>query len=114
MTSLAEVMGAIVANQDLFDILTDAERATIAADHIRLDARAGQALYEETEQKTLDWMYKTKGIIWMDFPGTVLCRPGGGRFFLYLSRGDDGRWCWYYAWLEGGWCVGFPSAVLAS
>jgi hypothetical protein len=67
---------------------------------IRLDAKIGQALYEEKGQATLRWLYDTRGARWFECAGTVLRRSVGDRFFLYLYRIDDGSWGWDYRWLD--------------
>lgn len=86
----------------------------LAAGHIRLDARVGQALFEEKGHATLEWLYQTFGITWFELPGTTLRGADGLRYFLCLCRGDDGQWSWDYDWLGNGRDVKFPSAVLAS
>mgnify|MGYP001607482926 len=86
----------------------------IVAKHIRLDAKFGQALYEEKGQATLEWLFNTFGITWLEFPGTVLRSDGGNRCFLYLCRDGLGRWYWSYRWLGSVRGATSPSAVLAS
>ncbi len=85
----------------------------LAAGHIRLDAKIGQALYEEKGQATLEWLYNTFGITWFDLPGTVLRGTVGDRYVLYLYR-DGGRWHLRCRWLGYDCHVESPSAVLAS
>lgn len=84
------------------------------AGHILADAKIGQALYEEVDQKTLKYLYKEKGIIWFELPGTVLRGPSGRRYTLYLYRCVGGRWDWGYGWLDLGRGAGRSSLVLAS
>lgn len=81
---------------------------------ILLDAAVGQALYEEKGQKTLRALYNEKKIDWVEFPGTILCRSGGPRYFFCLDRRDDGSWDWCYDWLVYGRRAGGVSARLAS
>ncbi len=66
---------------------------------IRLDAKVGQALYEEKGQTTLRWLYDTFGIAWLELSGTVLRGPAAFRCFLYLYRFDGGSWYWNFHWL---------------
>jgi len=86
----------------------------IASNAIRLDARLGQALFEEEDHKTLEWLYTTRGVKWLDFFGTVLRYPRGYRCVLCFYRGGDGQWRRSANWLDHDWFVGCPSAVLAS
>ncbi len=86
----------------------------IAAKHIRLDARIGQGLYEEKGQATLEWLYQTFDVDWVELPGTTLRDSDGVRYFLFLYRDGYGRWRWFYGWLGRGRDVRRPSAVLAS
>lgn len=83
-----------------------------AANHVRLDANIGQALLEEKDQATLNWMYTTFNITWFELPGTVLRDSNGIRYFLYLYRLGDGRWRWHYRWLGYDRRATFVSAVL--
>lgn len=85
----------------------------IATKHIRLDAKIGQCLLEEKGQATLEWLYDTFGITWLEFPGTVLRRANGRRCFLYLCRGAYGRWYWGGHWLDDLRSAEDPSALLA-
>lgn len=85
------------------------------AGHVLADAKIGQTLYEEECQKTLEYLYKEKGITWFELPGTVLLHgPSGYRYALYLFRCDDGQWLWHYLWLASDRSAGPPSLVLAS
>ena len=86
----------------------------IATKHIRLDAKAGQCLFEEKGQATLEWLYQTFDITWFELPGTVLRNDDGYRFFLCLCRGGGGLWYWDYNWLGYDRDAENPSAVLAS
>lgn len=82
--------------------------------NIRLDAKVFQTLWENQSLIPESWKEKTDGnVTFIFFDGTVLRSPGGGRYVLYLYW-DDGRWGWYYSWLEDDWSVDDPSAVLAS
>lgn len=82
-------------------------------DLIRLDARFGQALWEEEGYKTLEWLRQKKGIIYLDFMGTELRSPDGLRCVLCLYW-DEGAWFLHFNWLDGVWGSDVPSAVLAS
>lgn len=64
-------------------------------DLIRLDARVGQALWEEKGHKTLEWLRKEQGITYLDFMGTELRSPYGYRSVLSLSW-SGGEWYWSY------------------
>ena len=81
---------------------------------IRLDAKYGQALYEEKGQATLRFLHDTFGLTWMEFAGTVLRNSGGDRFFLCLYRKDDGSWGWDFGWLGLDRHRGYVSPLLAS
>jgi len=81
---------------------------------IRLDARCGQALYEEKGQATLRWLYDSHGINWFELSGTVLRRQDVHRYFLYLNRYDDGSWYWHYTWLDNDRYRVSVSPLLAS
>jgi len=84
------------------------------AGHILADAKIGQTLFEEEGQKTLEYLYKEKGITWFELQGTVLRHPDGDRYALYLCRDDDGRWGWGCGWLGSYRGSANPSVVLAS
>jgi len=82
--------------------------------HIRLDAKVFQTLWENQALVQESWKEKTNGnTTFIFFDGTVLRDPGGDRYVLCLCW-YDGRWGWDYRWLEDGWGVRSPSAVLAS
>lgn len=81
---------------------------------IRLDAKFGQALYEEKGQATLRFLHDTYKVTWMEFTGTVLRGSGGSRCSLFLYRLDDGSWRWDYYWLGYGRFAGCVSPLLAS
>lgn len=49
----------------------------------------------------------------MFFWGTIYRRVGGGLDVRFLCWGRQ-RWDWYCHWLDGGWDVDDPAAVLAS
>lgn len=103
--------------------LTDGETAItgenrlcrlLETDLIRGDAKFGQVLYQEPGQKTLRWLFETYGVTWFELPGTILRNPYGHRYFLFLSRGDDGQWYWYYRWLDDDRNARRPGLVFAS
>lgn len=80
--------------------------------YIRLDARIFQTLWENQYLIPEKWKEKTEGYTtFIYFDGTVLRSPRGRRYVLSLCW-DDGRWGWRYRWLEDGWVVDYPSAVL--
>lgn len=83
--------------------------------HILADAKIGQALYEEKGQKTLEYLYKEKGIRWFELLGTTLRSQDGDRYtpYLWLCR-NIGRWYWYYRWLVSDRNAVNLSLVLAS
>ena len=84
------------------------------AGHIRLDVRVFQTLWENQALIPESWKQKTNGeTTYICFDGTVLRNPRGYRYGLSLYW-DDGQWHWNYDWLEYGWHVNIPSAVLAS
>lgn len=68
---------------------------------IRLDAKVGHALFEESRQVTLRFIYETYNVDWIEFAGTELLSPGGRRYFLYLYRHDEGFWRWACNRLDG-------------
>ncbi|MSU73950.1 hypothetical protein EXS56_02305 [Candidatus Kaiserbacteria bacterium] len=76
-----------------------------------LDAAVAQALFEEKDNATLEWLRKERGITWFDLPGTVLRDADGYRYILGLYW-NDGKWPWYPHWLENNWRSNRPSAVL--
>ena len=76
--------------------------------HIRLDAKAFQAFWENKTLIPEGWKEKTA----VYFDGTVLRDPYGYRCVLCLDFGG-GEWGWRCFWLEFGWGAGYPSAVLA-
>lgn len=66
--------------------------------HIRLDAKACEALFEEKDHATLQWAYRVLGITELQFPGTVVRASDGSAFCLDLWRMDEsrdgrGKWC---------------------
>lgn len=92
-------------------------------DVIRADAKIGQALYEEPDQKTLEWLYQTFGITGFGLPGTTLQDPKGLRYFLALYRkapdfefygGNDNWWYWHQCLLFYDCRAGDPALVFAS
>lgn len=84
-----------------------------AAKFVRLDARFCRDLLSEPEQKTLEWLYAKRKVNWIDFPGTILRSPSGGRSVLFAYRDGTG-WDWHADWLENGWVGQSLSALLAS
>ncbi len=81
--------------------------------NILLGAETFLALWEEKDHATLEWLYKEKGVTYLDFFGTILGRPDGRRCVLYLYR-DDGGWHWRCFWLGLGWRDRDFSVSLAS
>jgi hypothetical protein len=79
---------------------------------IRLDAHVAQAPWGEEGHKTLEWLRKEKGVIYIDFMGTELRSPNGVRCVLCLY--------WYGNWrdlhfrvLRDDWGAAHSSAALA-
>lgn len=87
-------------------------RLKAVASLIRLDARLARDLLAEPGHSTLEWLYRNHGVGWMDFMGSELRGPSGGRCVLYLFRGAVARWLWGACWLERVWYRSNPSAVL--
>lgn len=85
---------------------------------IRLGGNAFLGLWEDYKangaNSILEWLYKSKGIRFIDFPGLVLRGPDGFRCILCLCRDDDGQWDWRYYGLVNGWDAGDLSAGCAS
>lgn len=81
---------------------------------IRLGAETFFALRQEDDYKTLEWLYKEKGVSCLDFFGTVLRSSNGSRYVFFLVRSSRGRWEWGYSWLGHNWDGGKFSAFLAS
>lgn len=82
--------------------------------YTRLDARFFLTLWQNQHLIPEAWKEKTNGnTTLIFFDGTVLRRPDGGRFVLFLFwRG--GRWSWHCRWLGHDWDADRPSVVLAS
>ncbi|HBP00764.1 MAG: hypothetical protein UY41_C0051G0002 [Candidatus Moranbacteria bacterium GW2011_GWE1_49_15] len=67
------------------------------------------------ENSVLEWLYRTRKIRFIDFPGLVLRGPRGNRCLPYLYRLGDGEWDWRCYWLAHDWCAGdFSASVPAS
>ena len=81
---------------------------------VRADAKFGQTLFEDWqkngENSMLEYLRKTRGVTWMDFPGTVLQGSGVRRCVLYL-RWSGGCWSWRCLWLVFDWGADNPSLV---
>lgn len=86
-----------------------------AGGKVRLGGRAFLTLWQDYQEKkeasVLEQLYKTKGILYVDFFGLILQTPSGGRRVLYLCRGGDGAWFWHFDWLGRGWLARSFSAV---
>lgn len=84
---------------------------------IRLGANVFLGLWSDyqvdKENSALEWLYEAKKITYLDFFGTVLRGPRGGRHVLCLCRRGS-EWNWFFSWLDLDWSVGHPSAVRAS
>lgn len=81
--------------------------------NIRLDASCFLALWNEKGHRTLNWLYKERGVTCLDFFGTILESPCGFRCVLCLCRTDGGSWyCSSHA-LAFVWLVEYFSASLA-
>lgn len=84
------------------------------AGHIRLDAQVLQTLWENQHLIPESWKEKTGGnTTYIFFDGTILQRPDGDRYVLYLYW-YDGEWHWHCRWLGSDWFAMNPSACLAS
>jgi hypothetical protein len=85
---------------------------------IRLDAKSGQTLYEEKGQTTLRSLHEHFGVTWFELAGTILRDSlrdsDGDRYFLYLTRHDDGSWDWGCDRLDDGRRRGDVSPLHAS
>ncbi|MEI6297024.1 MAG: hypothetical protein WCO84_05275 [bacterium] len=76
-------------------------RALVCSGEQGLDFKICQAMYEEPGQKTLRYLYRKTGVIWMEFVNQVLRSPDGYRYHLYLYRTDEeGDWGCTYLWLD--------------
>ncbi|TAK57792.1 hypothetical protein EPO17_01015 [Patescibacteria group bacterium] len=95
-------------------IVGEKKLARLIVKAIQADAKIAEALYKEEGQKTLRFLYDTLGVTWMEFLGTVLRGPGGGRFALCLCRLGSGGWGWCCDWLDSGRDAGNPALGLAS
>lgn len=85
-----------------------------STNHIRLDAKVFQILWENQALIPEVWKQNTNGkTTYIFFDGTVLRSPHGFRCVLYLYW-DYGQWGWHYSWLGNDWRSDYPSAVLAS
>ena len=84
-----------------------------ACGKIRLDAKILQALWEHKELIPAHWKEKIQGYKTnIFFDGTELRSPRGRSCVLCLYF-VQGEWNWRFRWLDYGWGVGDPSAVLA-
>jgi len=85
---------------------------------IRLGGNVFLGLWKDYEANgsggILEWLYKSKGLRFIDFPGLVLRDPNGHRYILDLYRNDDGQWDWDYDWLVFDWNADILSAGCAS
>ncbi len=84
---------------------------------ILLGGRAFLAFWNDyqanKENSALEWLRKTKGVTYLDFPGLIVRYPVGDRYVLYLYF-RDGEWFWDCRWLVSGWRDRNFSAALAS
>ncbi len=85
--------------------ITGEEKLTLLKENgnIRLGVETFMALWQEEDHKTLEWFYGVRGVIWLDFFGTILESPSGCRYILCLYRDQDNQWKWRYRWLDGNW-----------
>lgn len=67
--------------------------------NILLGSSAFLALWREAGHVTLEWLYKTKGVSFLEFYGTIL-EHSGSRFVLCLFRKENGEWRWSYVCLN--------------
>ena len=66
---------------------------------IRLDLGIFLALYNEIGHGALEYLFKHRGVEYLDFMGTVLRAPNNRRYILYLYRHKDVSWHWSFKWL---------------
>lgn len=84
------------------------------AGYVRLDAKIFLTLWENQALIPSSWKEPIGGNTrYIYFDGTILHRPSGYRYVLYLYW-RDGQWYWRSRWLGHDWDAGDPSVVLAS
>jgi len=81
------------------------------AKHVLADAKIGQILFEEKDQKILEYLYKKYGYSHFELPGTILRSPDNRCYTLYLHKSLD-RWDLDYDHFECGRNADFPSLVM--
>lgn len=69
---------------------------------------------ENRQDSVLEWLYRTKGVRYVDFFGLVLRSLRGNRYVVYLRRDDVGTWQWFCLWLVNDWHKQHFSACVAS
>lgn len=94
-------------------------RLKAKASFICLDARFFFGLWGDyqanRENSILEMLYRTCGIEYLDFFGTILRGPRGGRCVLCLCRGGGGEWGWGCHWLDDDWdAVGLSAGCASS
>jgi hypothetical protein len=90
------------------DYITGEERLQRMKQDIPLNADSFLYLWEHQDK------IPKEGGDWFEFPGTILRRSRGDRYFLCLYRLGGGQWRWYCSWLGGGRNAGCPALVFAS
>jgi hypothetical protein len=94
--------------------LKQGESSVLGEEHLRrlrfgpargiiLDARVGQALYEDYQRdksvSVLEWLRIYRGIASFTIKGTTLRCPAGGRYCMYFSYdSDESMWDWGGCW----------------
>jgi hypothetical protein len=86
------------------------------ADHVCLDAKIFQTLWENQHLIPESWKGLTKGKeTFIFFDGTVISNRWGSASVLYIHFNQKlNRWRWDSYWLDNEWKVNDPSAVIAS
>ncbi|MFZ1075563.1 MAG: hypothetical protein WAN50_04290 [Minisyncoccia bacterium] len=68
---------------------------------VRLDAQIARALLIQEGQRTLEWLHVMHpSIRQIEFLGTELRGPDGGRYHVILCCGTDGAWSCDIRWFE--------------
>lgn len=74
-------------------------RMRVSGDII-LGASIFRALWKERGRRTLNWLRKERGIIYVDFMGTILLNQWGNRGVLSVESISDGSWIGSYRTLD--------------
>lgn len=94
------------------------KRLKAATNLVRLGGNVFLGLWRDYEinkrNSVLEYLYRTKKIDYLDFPGFVLRGPDSNRYVPYFTRIDDDKWDWYYGQLDNHCEIDDWSAVLAN